>query len=154
MTASFSGYAGIVRVLVEANANVDLQDKVCHAISCLFTVTVQLLLQIPVQDGWTALHLTSQDGHANVVRVLIEANARVNQRSKVMWYVQVCSIHVVLVTLFQILAYCICVRLTCTLKLWDLDLGDCIRLQCYLCIYLGWPHSTVSSWQKWSRGCS
>ena len=40
-------------------------------------------LPVPVQDGWTALHLTSQDGHADVVRVLIEANARVNQRSKV-----------------------------------------------------------------------
>ena len=42
-----------------------------------------------VQDGWTALHLTSQDGHPNVVRVLIEANARVNQRSKVTECMQV-----------------------------------------------------------------
>ena len=40
MTASFSGYVGLVRVLIAANANVQLQDKVCHAVNCVFTVAV------------------------------------------------------------------------------------------------------------------
>ena len=39
-----------------------------------------------MQYGWTALHLTSQDGHEEVVRILLKANARVNQRSKVFRY--------------------------------------------------------------------
>ena len=44
------------------------------------------------QDGCTALHLASQEGQLDVVRVLIEANARVNQRSKVMQPIHVeCS---------------------------------------------------------------
>lgn len=37
------------------------------------------------QDGWTALHLASQEGHADVVRVLIEANAYINQQNKVIY---------------------------------------------------------------------
>ena len=44
------------------------------------------------QDGWTALHLASQEGHINVVRVLIEASAHVNQQTKVLQRVHVeCS---------------------------------------------------------------
>ena len=35
------------------------------------------------QDGWTALHKASQEGHVDVVRALIEANARVNQQTTV-----------------------------------------------------------------------
>ena len=36
-----------------------------------------------VQDGATALHLSSHEGHVGVVRVLIEAHAYVNQQDKV-----------------------------------------------------------------------
>ena len=36
-----------------------------------------------MQNGCTALHLSSQEGHFDVVHALIEANAHVNQRSKV-----------------------------------------------------------------------
>ena len=36
------------------------------------------------QDGYTTLHLTSQEGHVNAVRVLINANARVNQQTTVL----------------------------------------------------------------------
>ena len=35
------------------------------------------------QNGWTALHLASQEGHVAVVRLLIEAHAVINQQSKV-----------------------------------------------------------------------
>ena len=42
------------------------------------------IVAIPhLQDGWTALHLASQQGHVEVVRVLIAAKARINQCSKV-----------------------------------------------------------------------
>ena len=46
---------------------------------------VHLLLLLPVnsQLGGTALHVASQEGHVDVVRVLIEANAQVNQQAKV-----------------------------------------------------------------------
>ena len=33
------------------------------------------------QDGWTALHMASQEGHVDVVCALIDANARVNQQT-------------------------------------------------------------------------
>ena len=35
------------------------------------------------QDGLTALHLASQEGHVAVVRLLIEAHAVINQQCKV-----------------------------------------------------------------------
>jgi len=34
------------------------------------------------QDGWTALHMTSQEGHVDVANYLIGANAAVNKRTK------------------------------------------------------------------------
>ena len=37
-----------------------------------------------LQDGWTALHKASQEGHVDVVRVLIDANAHVNQQTTVL----------------------------------------------------------------------
>ena len=37
------------------------------------------------QDGWTALHMASQEGQVDVVRVLIEAHADVRSQDKV-WY--------------------------------------------------------------------
>ena len=36
------------------------------------------------QDGYTALHKASQEGHVDVVRVLIDANALVNQQTTVL----------------------------------------------------------------------
>ena len=36
------------------------------------------------QDGYTALHKASQGGHVDVVRVLIDANAHVNQQTTVL----------------------------------------------------------------------
>ena len=35
------------------------------------------------QDGFTALHLSSQEGYKNVVDVLIESKAHVNKKIKV-----------------------------------------------------------------------
>ena len=36
------------------------------------------------QNGWTALHAASQEGHVDVVHTLIDANARVNQQTTVL----------------------------------------------------------------------
>ena len=56
-----------------------------------FLMTVHCFVTPYTQDGGTALHLTLQEGHVDVVRVLIEANALVNQHAKV---VQPICIHV------------------------------------------------------------
>jgi len=37
-----------------------------------------------LQDGWTALHLAAQLGLVDVVRALVKADARIDQRSNVM----------------------------------------------------------------------
>ena len=42
------------------------------------------------QYGWTALHLSSLEGHVDVVCILLEAHVQVNQRMKVI-YVVICS---------------------------------------------------------------
>jgi len=54
----------------------------------MVSVTTCNMLQY-AQDGWTALHKSSQEGHANVVHVLIEASAGVDQQTKVILYVYV-----------------------------------------------------------------
>ena len=37
------------------------------------------------QDGWTALHLAAQEGKVDVMKLLTEAQAQVNIRTKVKW---------------------------------------------------------------------
>ena len=39
---------------------------------------------VSTQGGWTALHASSLGGHVDVARVLIAAEAHINQQSKVM----------------------------------------------------------------------
>ncbi|CAI8047040.1 Ankyrin repeat domain-containing protein 29 [Geodia barretti] len=57
MTASFGGHVEIVRLLVEAKAQLNIQGK---------------------EDGVTALHLAAQEGKADVVRLLTEAGAQLD----------------------------------------------------------------------------
>ena len=38
---------------------------------------------IRMQDGWNALHLVAQEGKADVARILIEAQAKINLQTKV-----------------------------------------------------------------------
>ena len=83
MIASFNGHVDVVRVLITvAHADIHSQDKVV----CSRTM-VHIKWYVPVnfnvQNGFTALHMSSQDGQVDVVHLLLEANVHVNQRSKV-----------------------------------------------------------------------
>ena len=82
MTASFEGHVDIVRILIEAKAQVNTQDEVC----CNFTTQWKAYIyKNPFfsQAGWTALHLASQGGKAGVVKLLTEAEAQVNLQTEV-----------------------------------------------------------------------
>ncbi|CAI8029606.1 Protein VAPYRIN [Geodia barretti] len=57
MRASFDGHVEIVRLLIEAKAQLNIQEK---------------------EDGATALHLAAQEGKADVVRLLTEAGAQLD----------------------------------------------------------------------------
>ena len=52
MSACTKGYVDIVKILLEKGAEINKQD----------------------QDGWTALHWASDEGHQAVVDILLEAN--------------------------------------------------------------------------------
>lgn len=92
MIASLNGHAESVKILIEAEAQVNTQDKVIYAASTSRkilhnTSSLQLKGELTVcfcsQDGWTALHLAAQEGRIDVVRLLIEAQAQVNVQSEV-----------------------------------------------------------------------
>ena len=78
----------MVRVLIDAHADVRLTDKVCYTIqvNCFHALHQWqsiLCCYSCTQNGWTALHLAAQLGRVDVVRVLIEAHSPLNQCSKV-----------------------------------------------------------------------
>ncbi len=69
-----------VGLLVAAKAQVDIQQKVRFT-ACL-SVSNYLIFGC-VQDGWTALHIASQKGHCEVVRVLVMAKADITIKTNV-----------------------------------------------------------------------
>ena len=83
MTASFEGHVDIVRILIETQAQVNTQDKVCcykNNKTCMYIATLTVLCP---QYGWTALHLAGQEGKVDVVRLLTDAEAQVNIQTEV-----------------------------------------------------------------------
>ena len=69
-------------MLLEANADVSIKANVRTVSSCY---SVQLFHVCPSfqQNHWTALHIASSEGHAEVVGVLLAAKATVNIQDKV-----------------------------------------------------------------------
>ena len=43
-----------------------------------------------MQNGWSPLHVASQEGHLDVVRTLIEAGANIDQADKVSTHTYTC----------------------------------------------------------------
>ena len=81
MTASFNGHVAIVRLLIEAKAQVNMQtEKVLLAYNYNMT---HRQLRHPTgvfcpQYGFTALYMAAQEGKVEVVRLLMEAKALMN----------------------------------------------------------------------------
>ena len=78
MTASCNGHVDIVRILIDAQAQVNTQSEVC-----CYIIKKNMLVHSCPQDGWTALHLAAQEGKVDVVRLLIDAEAQVNIQTEV-----------------------------------------------------------------------
>ena len=43
----------------------------------------RVLMGFVLQDGWSPLHMASQEGHLDVVKALLAARANINQADKV-----------------------------------------------------------------------
>ena len=95
MTASFHGHVDIVRMLIEAKAQVNTQEEV-HVCCSYHQKTYRTTISYPVliylymsslcfcpQDGWTALHMAAQEGKVDIMRLLTEAKAHVDIQTEV-----------------------------------------------------------------------
>uniref|UniRef100_A0A0G4GJZ2 Uncharacterized protein n=1 Tax=Chromera velia CCMP2878 TaxID=1169474 RepID=A0A0G4GJZ2_9ALVE len=93
MLASCKGHTDIVWLLVDANANVDMQDKSGMTALILAsengrTDIVRLLVDakanVDMQDsyGSTAMMLASENGHTDIVQLLVDGNANVDMQDK------------------------------------------------------------------------
>src|SRR5271154_3699291 len=92
MVGSYFGLEAVVRLLLEAKANVDAEDK--GGLTALYwgaenghETVVRLLLESKANvnakddNGYTALHGAAEKGYEAVVRVLLEAKANVDTKS-------------------------------------------------------------------------
>ena len=79
---------GVVLELLECGADPNQADKV-RGIYCLQCQYVRWLMILSPQDGVTALHWASNNGHDEIVRVLLAAKATVNTQNKVGFVVQI-----------------------------------------------------------------
>ena len=95
LAASFLGHVNVVCVLIEAHADVNSQSKVWHSgqpVHRIYAYVIPVHSLTPyAQNDLTALYLSSQTGHIDVVRALIKAGAHVNQRTKVVNSNSICS---------------------------------------------------------------
>ena len=60
-----------------------LHSTSSHTVSLYTAVLGEVTVCLCPQNGWTALHLAAQEGKVDVVRLLTEAQAQVNIRTKV-----------------------------------------------------------------------
>ena len=87
MLAAFNGHTGIVEALIQAGADVNRRDEIgrtalMFASTGAFPETVQALIQngaaVNINDHgerWTPLMWAAAEGHAEVVKVLLDAGA-------------------------------------------------------------------------------
>lgn len=83
MRACENGQLAAAKVLVEANADINAQDKVIllYLFSNVFMLlTLRIALQ---QDGQTALFKASEAGHLDIVNFLLERSSNTNIQDKV-----------------------------------------------------------------------
>ena len=97
MAASFEGHVDIVKILIEAKAQINTQEEVymlllpplhntsSYTVSLYIHVAVlgELTVCLCPQHGQTALYLAAEAGKLDVVRLLTEAQAQVNIQDEV-----------------------------------------------------------------------
>ena len=96
MIASLEGHVDIVKTLIGAKAQINIQDEVWltapttrkhtpQHIIIIHNATIlgELTVCLCPQNGFTALHMAAQEGKVDVVRLLIEAKAHINIQVKV-----------------------------------------------------------------------
>ena len=95
MLASSKGHLEIVRLLIEAGANVNAKrddwtalmsaSRNGHAQVVRLLVDAGADVNTKGSDGWTPLMLASWEGHLEVVRLLVDAGADVNTKGSDGW---------------------------------------------------------------------
>ena len=56
---------------------------VCECVECSCCIVTNTVYMHVTQDRWTALHLAAQEGHEDVVELLLEAKADPELKTKV-----------------------------------------------------------------------
>ena len=60
--------------------------NICYSMSLVIMLTINVYIDLYYsQDGLTALHLACLGGHDQVVDLLLQAGASVDQKAKVRW---------------------------------------------------------------------
>ena len=88
MMASYNGHTEVVKVLVEAKADLNITDQVNLIINYLLTLTIDVycdyfFIFISLQDGDTALIDAATKGHTSIVKILVDRGAATDIRNKV-----------------------------------------------------------------------
>ena len=80
MFASYRGYTETVKVLAEAKAdpNITTKVKLHYTNYCYCIVQIRSGSCISLQDGDTALILAANEGHTDIVKILMEQGADVH----------------------------------------------------------------------------
>ena len=88
MWASYRGHTEVVKVLVEAKADLNITDQVNLIINYLLTLTIDVyhdycFIFISLQYGHTALIDAVTSGHTSIVNILVDHGAATDIRNEV-----------------------------------------------------------------------